>query len=226
MRLAVVVPTLNEEACLERAISTASGLGDLVVITDGGSTDRTCEIARAGGTEVVEGSPGRGVQINRGVARAFDLGADSALVLHADTTLAADCRQQIARALEAGAVGGGFRVRFDQPSAWMRLGARIVNARTRLLRAPLGDQGQFFTAAAFRQLAGYPDWPILEDLRFIRRLRRLGRIDVLAGPVTTAARRFERRGIARTIATNWLIFALYFLGVKPERLARLYRHVR
>ena len=107
-----------------------------------------------------------------------------------------------------------------------RLGSAIVNLRTRWGRSPLGDQAQFASRKIFEELGGYPDWPILEDLEFIRRLKRKGKMAILEPAVATSTRRFEERGITRTIIRNWLIFALYFAGASPQRLARLYRHVR
>ena len=123
-------------------------------------------------------------------------------------------------------MGGGFEVRFDDPRRIFALGARIVNLRTHLLHAPLGDQAQFATGDVFRAVEGFREWPILEDLDLMQRLRRRGPIAVLRPPATTAARRFVERGIARTIVTNWSIWALYLLGVDPARLARLYPHIR
>jgi hypothetical protein len=108
----------------------------------------------------------------------------------------------------------------------LRLGERLINARTHLTGLPLGDQAQFVTREAFRGLGGYRDWPILEDLDFALRLRRRGRTVLIPSPVTTAARRFVEQGIARTISTNWLIWLLFFCGVSPHRLARLYKHIR
>ena len=144
------------------------------------------------------------------------------LFLHADTVLPAGARALIERTLARGAVGGGFEVRFDDPRRIFALGSRIVNLRTRLLRAPLGDQAQFLTREAFLALGGFREWPILEDVDLMRRLRKHGRVEVLRAPATTAVRRFVERGITRTIAINWSIWALYLVGVAPARLARLY----
>jgi len=108
----------------------------------------------------------------------------------------------------------------------LRLGTRLINLRTRITRCPLGDQAQFVTRRAFEELGGFQEWPILEDLDFIRRLKRLGRIELLHPRITTSSRRFLGGGISKTIAINWLIWALYFLGVPPDRLGRLYRVVR
>ncbi len=117
-------------------------------------------------------------------------------------------------------------MRFDSNRPIRRLGARLINLRTRWTRCPLGDQAQFVTRQAFEETGGFRDWPILEDLDFIRRLKRHGEIALIESPVTTSARRFEKRGTVRTVATNWLIWLLYFARVSPHRLARLYRNVR
>ena len=224
LRLAVVVPALDEEVALRRYLPATVAAADQVVVSDGGSHDATREVAAALGATVVSGPPGRGGQLNRGAAAAA--GADVLLFLHADTELPPGAAAAIRAAVAAGADGGAFRVRFAAASWPYRFGAAVVNARTRRFGMALGDQAQFVSAATFARLGGYRDWPILEDLDFARRLRRGGRMVVLPLAVTTSARRFERRGIARTVATNWLIWALFLAGVPPSRLARLYAHVR
>jgi rSAM/selenodomain-associated transferase 2 len=223
MRLAVVIPTLNEEAALRRHLPAALAAADELVVSDGGSTDGTLAVAHSLGARVVTGPPGRGGQLTRGAA-ATD--APLLLFLHADTRLPPDAAGHVRRAVAAGAVGGGFLVRFDAAGALLHLGERLINLRTRLSRWPLGDQAQFVTREAFRALGGYRDWPILEDVDFARRLRRAGRTVLISAPVTTASRRFVRQGVVRTVATNWLIWILFFCGVSPHRLARLYRHIR
>lgn len=224
LRLAIVVPTLNEESALRRLLPAVSALAEELVVTDGGSTDRTVEVAREFGARVVTGPPGRGGQLTRGAEATT---ADILLFLHADTELPADGIQRIREAVAGGAAGGGFYVRYDVPPPLLRLGGeRLINARTLLTGWPLGDQAQFVTREAFQALGGYRDWPILEDLDFARRLRRHGRTVLITAPVTTAARRFAEQGVVRTVATNWLIWILFLCGVSPHRLARLYRHIR
>lgn len=217
-----MVPTLNEEDTLRRNLPAALAAADEVVVADGGSMDRTPEVARELGARVVAGPPGRGSQLNQGAAAAT---ADILVFLHADTTLppggVAAVRQIVAR----GAAGGAFLVRFDSGGI-LRLGSWLVNLRTRLTRLPLGDQAQFATRETFDRLGGFKDWPILEDLDFALRLRRTGRLALIEDMVTTGARRFRAQGVLRTVATNWLIWLLFLLGVSPHRLARLYRHIR
>jgi rSAM/selenodomain-associated transferase 2 len=223
MRLAIVVPTLNEEETLRRTLPGALAAADEVVVSDGGSSDSTVEVARQLGARVVVGPPSRGGQLNRGAAATT---AGVLLFLHADTTLPPDGARAVRAAVAGGADGGAFRLRFDVDSPVQRLGARLINLRTRLTRVPLGDQAQFVTRQAFERLGGFRDWPILEDLDLALRLRRLGTTVLVADPVTTGARRFVEQGTVRTVATNWLIWLLFFLGVSPHRLARLYKQIR
>lgn len=223
MRLAVIIPALDEEACLDRNLPQVAGLGDELVVSDGGSADATVAVARRHGARVVEGGRGRGPQLNRGAAASE---AEILLFLHADTLPPPGAAEAIRRAVAGGAEGGGFRLRFAGEEVWTRIGSRLVDLRTRLTRLPLGDQGHFVTRAVFEELGGYRDWPILEDLDFARRLRRRGRLVILPLAMRTSFRRYRERGIARTVAVNWLIWLLYALGVAPRRLARLYRDVR
>jgi glycosyltransferase involved in cell wall biosynthesis len=203
MRVAIVVPTLNEESTIARTLPAAQAAlaalvareplaaGSELVVADGGSGDRTVAVARALGARVVAGPPGRGGQLNRGAAATT---AEILLFLHADTTLPEGALAAIhavigdhrgggsgdgAKAVAQPVAGGAFLVRFDQEGALLRLGAWLINQRTRATRLPLGDQAHFVTRTAFEQLGGYRDWPILEDLDFAWRLRRHGRIVIL-----------------------------------------------
>lgn len=217
------MPTLDEGPSLRRHLPAVLAAADEVVVSDGGSRDDTVAVARELGARVVSGPPGRGHQLNRGAAYT---GCDALLFLHADTTLPAGGIDAVRRALAGGAAGGAFLVRFAEAKPILRFGARLINGRTKRFLVPLGDQGQFVRRDAFEALGGFEEWPILEDLDFIRRLRRIGRLVIVETPVTTSARRFVTRGVVRTVATNWLIWLLWSLGVSPRRLSKLYRHVR
>jgi rSAM/selenodomain-associated transferase 2 len=238
VRLAIVIPTLNEEESLRRhlpavfaAVREAADVPAEVVVADGGSADGTVAVAREMGARVVSGPPGRGLQLNRGATAALsepggERAADVLLFLHADTTLPPGAVDKIRRAVDNGAEGGAFYLRFDVDRPMQRLGSRLINLRTRWLRVPLGDQAQFATREAFARLGGFPDWPLLEDLDFVLRLRKSPRMVLIDAEVTTGARRFVEQGAVRTVAINWLIWLLFLLGVSPHRLARLYRQIR
>jgi rSAM/selenodomain-associated transferase 2 len=223
MRIAVVVPVLEEAATLPRtlpAVLAALAPGDELVVADGGSADGTAAVARRLGARVVSGPSGRGSQLNRGAAATT---AEILLFLHADTVLPPGALGAVRQAIAGGAAGGAFLVRFDSDRRLLRLGGWLVNLRTRALRLPLGDQAQFASRAAFERLGGFRDWPILEDLDLAWRLRRQGRLAIAGLRVTTSARRFLKLGVVRTVAINWTIWLLFALGVSPHRLARWYR---
>lgn len=217
------MPTLDEETAMLENLPAALAEADELVVSDGGSGDRTREVAASLGARVVEGPAGRGAQLNRGAAATS---AEVLLFLHADTTVPAGAADAVRAAIARGCCGGGFRVRFEPTRPLFRFGAAIANARSRLTRVALGDQAQFTTSAAFERLGGYREWPLLEDLDFARRLKRAGRVAILPLAVSTSARRFERRGPVRTVLTNWLIWTLFACGVSPSRLSALYRNVR
>ncbi len=225
-KFAIVIPTLEEQPALEDLLPHALAEADLVVVADGGSTDETVTTAAARGAIVVKSRPGRGRQLDRGARRAVTEGADALLFLHADTRLPAGFRASIESCLAAGAVGGGCLIEYPHARGLLRLAAPLVNWRTRQFKRPLGDQGQFATAASWQAVGGFGAHPILEDLDFIRRLARYGRLAIAELYLQPSARRFRQQGVVTTVLGNWLIFTLYRLGVSPRRLARLYRHVR
>lgn len=221
--ISIIVPTLDEELVLDETLQHLCAISRDVVVSDGGSDDGTEAIAASHPVTWTVGEAGRGRQLNSGAAMAR---GEVLLFVHADTRLPRDAVSLIEAAIHGGAVGGGFEVRFDSDRRLMAIGSTLVNLRTRATRTPLGDQGQFVRRRIFEELDGFRDWPILEDLDLIRRLKRHGEVAVLDAAVITSARRFAKRGVPRTLATNYTIWALFALGVHPRRLARLYRNVR
>jgi rSAM/selenodomain-associated transferase 2 len=227
-RVSVVIPTLNEEGwvgkCLE---SVGNEPGTEVIVSDGGSEDRTCDIVRrAAGVRLVTGAPGRGAQMNRGSA-----GASGSIVLflHADCRLPAGWRGMVEEAHADVRVSlSCFRLVTEPSSPTGRLGRawlRLIDLRSRGRRLPYGDQAFALRTATFRRLGGFPEIPLMEDLVFARSCRQAGRIRQIAEPVRTTARRVERRPIATHLM--WISFPwLYRAGVTPERLARWYGTAR
>jgi len=228
-RVSIVIPAIDEERAIGAALAAALTQADDVVVSDGGSRDRTVEIAREMGARVVSGGRGRGLQLNRGAAAAHEAGGepeDILLFLHADTTIPEGGVELVRQAIAAGAVGGAFEIRFDGRGWVYRLGERVASLRSRWSRLALGDQAQFVRRESFAGLGGFRDWPLLEDLDFMLRLRDTGRVAILRPPVVTSARRFAARGPLRTVLGNWWIWTQFVRGVPPERLAARYRDVR
>ncbi len=235
MTIAVVIPTLNEEAAIGHTVRRTAGLGfDEIVVVDGGSQDQTRAIVAAVTSEcqrsigakihLLVAPPGRARQLNEG-AKACR--SDALLFLHADTSLPATAKRAIESALTDPAVGGGrFDVEFDSASRWGSVISFFMNARSRLTRIATGDQGLFVRRTVFEQLGGFPDVPLMEDIEFSRRLKRGWMIAALREKVITSFRRWERWGPLRTILLMWALRFLYWLGVSPHRLQRFYAAVR
>ena len=223
-KISVIMPVLNEAKILENTLSQLQselGSHELIVV-DGGSTDTSVQIAEKYG-KVVISERGRARQLNTGVAVAT---GDILIFLHADIWLESGALMAVATAISSGYVGGGFRQKIDGKNVLYRLIEMAGDFRGKCLKVFYGDSGIFLARADFQKIGGFPDVPILEEMEFSKGLRRLGKTTLLTPYIHISARRWEARGILRTTLNNWLITLLYFLGVSPEKLAKLYSHIR
>ena len=225
MNLSIIIPALNEARAIGETLDAALRLkgSTEVIVVDGGSGDGTVEVARSRGVRVVTAARGRGAQMHAGALAAR---GEVFWFLHADTVAPADAGRCIARALEdPRAVGGNFRIRFGGASGAARF-LTWLYPRLRLLGLAYGDSGFFVRRATYERAGGFKPFPIFEDLDLLRALRRQGRFVQAEGCVATSSRRFEGRSFALTFARWSLLQTLYWLGVSPHTLARLYANVR
>lgn len=224
MRLSVVIPALDEAGGIRATLEPLQAWRDAgheVILADGGSRDATVERARPLCDRVVEAPRGRARQMNAGAALAAGEGI---VFLHADTRLPPDALRLVERALES-APWGRFDVAIDSARPMLRVVSAMMNWRSRATGIATGDQAIFVRAGAFRQLGGYADIPLMEDVEFSTRARRIASPACLAARVRTSARRWERHGVWRTILLMWRLRAAYALGADPARLAERYvRH--
>jgi rSAM/selenodomain-associated transferase 2 len=222
--LSVVIPTLNAASALPETASAlmlglTEGLICDLVVSDGGSSDVTLEVARGLGATVVEGPPGRGGQIARGVEVAR---AEWLLILHADTHLGPGWTDVVWNHIEAGEpMAGYFRLAFRAEGTMPKLVAAGANLRSRWFRLPYGDQGLLLPRRLLVEVGGVPEVPLMEDVILARRLR--GRIRPLNAEAHTSASRYESDGWTRRIVRNLWTLARFQMGVSPQRLAREYR---
>ncbi len=222
-RLSIVLPVLNEANGIVTALQTLAPLrarGHELIVVDGGSHDDTPALCRPLADSVLTSPRGRARQMNAGAAAAR--GA-VLLFLHADTTLPPGADALLLGALQAGAAWGRFDVRIAGRSAMFPIIARLMNARSRWSGIATGDQAMFVTRAAFDRLGGFPDQPFMEDVELSHRLRAVGRPACLRARVTTSGRRWEARGVWRTIFLMWRLRWRYWRGTPPEVLAKAYR---
>jgi rSAM/selenodomain-associated transferase 2 len=218
--ISVVIPARNEEARVALAVRSAraAGTGIEVLVVDGGSRDRTRHVAAAAGARVVSSAAGRGVQLDRGAREATGAWL---VFLHADTWLEQGWATNLLD-LPRSVVGGAFRFAVDSPRRRYRVIESGVALRCRLLRLPFGDQGIFVRRETYAASGGFPPLPLMEDVAFVRRLSRLGRLAFPRTRAITSARRWERAGIVSTTLRNWGLLGLYAVGLPPKRLAKLY----
>ncbi|TXC67528.1 glycosyltransferase [Piscinibacter aquaticus] len=222
--LSIVVPALNEAAGIVATLQALAPLrerGAEVIVVDGGSRDATAERARPWADRVIDGPRGRARQLNAGAAVATSA---HLLFLHADTRLPDAADALIAQALGSHALAWGrFDVVIEGRSRMFPVIAALMNRRSRWSGIATGDQAMFMTRAAFDVAGGFPDQPLMEDIELSSRLKRLRAPVCLRERVVTSGRRWEQRGVWRTIVLMWRLRLLYALGVSADRLAAWYR---
>ncbi len=222
MKLSVIIPTLNEQGTLERTLTVLQRWRDEIelIVVDGGSTDRTRAIAEPLVDQVHLAPRGRARQMNTGAEFAS---GDAFLFLHADTLLPPGFLPLIRQALADGThLWGRFDLSFEPSNRRLDLVAWMINRRSRLTRVCTGDQAIFVRAHVFRDFGGFRNIPLMEDIQFSRRLRYLTPPACLDAKVITSSRRWLEKGVLRTIVLMWWLRLLYWLGVSPDRLVRIY----
>ena len=230
MRLAVVVPVLNE-ASVDRidagsiaAAARARRSGDR---RRWRQYDATAAIAKPHADQVLQSQRGRAQQMNAGAKAAIDDGADVLLFVHADSELPDSADRLIDTALQTtGRVWGRFDVRIDGAAPMLKIVSAMMNWRSRLTGICTGDQAIFVTRSAFEQLSGFAPIALMEDIEFSKRAKRLSRPAAISTRVVTSGRRWQRHGIWRTIVLMWRFRVAYFFGADPQRLAQRYRDAR
>lgn len=228
LSISVIIPALNEESVIGACLAQFQDIPDPleIIVADGGSDDRTCIVAgEYPRVRVVRSAArGRAVQMNAGAAAAA---GDILLFLHADTLLPEDWRRRVIDSVSRPEVSGGrFRFDISDPAPVYRWIARGTNFRSRVLGITYGDQAIYTRRDVFLKVGGYPAIPIFEDSEFAGKLKREGLFDWIDAPISTSSRRWRRRGPVRTLLLTWMLRLLYTLGVSPDALHRLYRHVR
>lgn len=230
--LSIVMPVLNEATGIQTTLAALADLrqrGAEVIVVDGGSSDATVALAQPLADQVLSAPRGRARQMNTGAQQAR---ADVLLFLHADTQLPPQADAVLLRVLDgegaAAADGrlpcwGRFDVRISGRPPMLHVVAALMNLRSRITGVATGDQAVFVRRSAFEAVQGFPDQPLMEDIELSRRLRRLGPPVCLRQRVSTSGRRWEQRGVWRTIWLMWCLRWRYWRGESPAVLAQAYR---
>ncbi len=224
--LSVIIPTLNAETSLPQTLNALipgviCGLVKDVVISDGGSTDASRDIAGDAGCTLVRGEAGRGMQLARGAQAAR---GEWLLFLHADTVLSNGWEEEVGHFMgqaDSHAYAGVFRFALDDFRPQARRLESLVALRCKLFALPYGDQGLLIHRSLYDRLGGYSRAPLMEDVDLIRRIGR-GRLIYFRSAAMTSAARYIAGGYSRRQMRNLFCLSLYFLRVPPRYIARLY----
>jgi rSAM/selenodomain-associated transferase 2 len=221
VKVSIIIPALNEAAVISRAIQRANeAKPHEVIVVDGGSSDRTREVAAREECRVFPSPKGRARQQNLGARKAR---GDVLLFLHADNWLVPAGLQQIDRVLNNPRIlGGVFQHHIEASGLMYRIIERGNTMRARTLRIAYGDQGIFIRRETFWRIGGFPEVQLMEDLLLIRKLRRISPLAILPGPLYVSARRWEQHGPVRQTLRNWAITFAESIGIPPNDLARYY----
>lgn len=222
MTLSIIIPVLNEAAQLPEVFARLTSLqarGAQVLVVDGGSSDGSAQLPRAG-VEWLQAAPGRARQMNAGAAQAR---GEVLLFLHADTQLPVQADQLLTQALARDRVWGRFDVRISGRAWLLPVVAFMMNRRSRLTGIATGDQAMFVRRDTFEALGGFAEQPLMEDIELSVRLRRISAPACLRAKVITSGRRWDSRGVWRTIFLMWRLRWAYWRGVPASRLAEAYR---
>jgi rSAM/selenodomain-associated transferase 2 len=223
--VSIIVPALNEEVAIGNTLRALSALeGDKeVIVSDGGSVDRTVAIAASCGAKVIHAERGRGSQMHAGTLAA---GGEILWFVHADTIPPPHALREMSEALrDERVVGGNFGLLFDGGSRAARQ-ATFLYPLLRTLNLCYGDSGIFCRRSIYQTIGGFRQLALFEDLDLLRRLRRRGRFVHLKCRITTSSRRFENRNFSLMWAHWSTLQVLYWCGADPNWLARHYAHMR
>ncbi len=220
----IIIPVLNDGQAmltLLRLLQPVRQQGHEILVVDGGSEDQPGLLAKELADRFLLSSPGRARQMNHAAQQAS---GEIFWFLHADSQLDVEAGiEAVMSLLDTNKVWGRFDVRLSGRDWRLRIVETMMNWRSRLTGIATGDQGIFIRRDAFRQMRGFADIPLMEDVAISRSLKRLSAPLRLRQSITTSSRRWETRGIVRTILLMWALRLAYTLGVSPQKLSRYYK---
>ena len=222
MLISIIIPVLNEEASiikLLQQLQTYRQQGHEVIVVDGGSKDNTYSISKPLSDKVITSEPGRALQMNQGAENSAN---EVLWFLHADTLIPDSAIERIQQSL-TNHDWGRFNVKLSGSQSLFRIIESLMNIRSCISGIATGDQGIFVKHKIFKEVSGYSDLPLMEDIDFSKKLKLISRPVCIKEQLITSSRRWEQKGILSTVFLMWRLRFLYWLGVSPDKLSSQYK---
>lgn len=224
MPLSIIIPVYNEAEHIGELVRTILSYGKHqlaeVIVTDGGSTDNTLQLAAAAGARaVLSPEKGRAAQMNYAASIAT---GDILYFVHADVQVHPGFVQHICTALEKGTDAGCYRYRFDSPKKILRFNSYMTRFNT--IWAGGGDQTLFIKKELFNALNGFRGgFRIMEDFDLVKRIKKKYRFLVLPYEITVSARKYEKNSWLRVQLANTIIVMAWKLGASQNWMVNTYK---
>ena len=222
MFISIIIPVLNEEKSIKALLQQLQlyrQQGHEVIVVDGGSHDETVSISKPLSDKVIMSGSGRARQMNKGVAQSTN---EVLWFLHADTFIPENAIETIQESLNK-YDWGRFNIKLSGSEFLFRIIEKMINIRSCLSGVATGDQGIFIKRKTFESIGGYSEIPLMEDVALSYKLKAISQPVCIKETLTTSSRRWEKNGIIITILLMWYLRFLYWIGVTPDKLAKLYR---
>ena len=222
MKLSIIIPVFNEAENIANTLEqlqTYRQQGHEVIVVDGGSRDNTIDCVQDMADKLLISKPGRAMQMNNGAEQAQ---GDVLVFLHADTQLPDSVDSLIIAVINAGHQWGRFNVRLSGPHFLFRIIENMMNWRSCLTGIATGDQVIFVRREAFNQVGAYPEIKLMEDISLSKKLKAVGKPACIKQCVTTSSRKWESKGIVKTVLLMWRLRLQYFLGTSADKLHSQY----
>ena len=221
-QVTVVIPTYNSEKTIENTLNSICKYFNKIIIVDADSCDLTIQMSKKYNIKIIKSLKGRGPQLILGAEHAA---TDWIFFLHSDTIIKKnniiDINQFITNTLNNNKAAS-FKIKFNTNNIWSNLLSKLVNIRSKYLKLPYGDQGLLISRSFYKNIGGYKNIPIMEDVEIIRAIG-FRNIKILNSYIITDAARFENQGWIYRPMINLFCLTLYFLGFNINYINKIYK---
>ena len=160
--VSIIIPVLDEEKILGSNLDSLQILRKKnceIIVVDGGSSDRSREIARPRVDKLLMTRSGRAHQMNFGAQ--YSKG-EILIFLHADSQISSRAiSEMIEKTNSVNYFWGWFKLAFDNSSPLFLLISFFMMLRSKVTKICTGDQTLFISSRLFKSVGGFPSIPIM-----------------------------------------------------------------